>query len=294
MRHCWWAVGCLVLWQTVVLAQSPRPGQTAPAAPTGQPPQTQPIQIGTPQPAGKPVVAPAGPALDPQNNPLDRYLLQWEKEMMSVEALVASNISRTDVNLTFQKTDVYVGSAKYLKPNYAMLELGKKGSPDQFEKFVCSGQFLYQYLPDQKKIKALALPQPKPGAGVAEENNFLSFLFGMKAEEAKRRYELKLTKEDQYYVYIEVLPKLDQDKADFQRARLVLNKTTFMPRQLWFEEPNKDTHTWDIPAVETKVQLKKEEFLSPPTPPGWKIEEMPRNDLQSTQPRVIRGGGEKP
>ncbi len=321
MRHRWWAVGCLVLWQTVAAAQTSRPPQTPPAQPTGRPTQGTPVQLGAPQGAapapatgqpgtGQPIATtPAQPAtgqpatgqptnnqptppaqpLDPQNNPLDRYLLQWEKEMMGVESLVAPNMSRTEVNMTFQQTEVYQGSAKYLKPNFAMLEMQRKSKPEEFEKFVCSGQYLYQYLPAQKEIRAHPLPPPKAGQGVADDN-FLSFLFGMKAEEAKRRYDLKLAKEDQFYVYIDVTPRFDQDKADFQRARLVLNKTNFMPRQLWFEQPNKDTVTWDIPTVDTKAPLKKDEFTKPATPPGWTIKEMPRNDLKSPEGPVIRGG----
>ena len=39
-------------------------------------------------------------------------------------------------------------------------------------------------------------------------DNFLSFLFGMRAAEAKRRYDLKLEREDQHYYYIMVLPRL--------------------------------------------------------------------------------------
>ena len=285
MRMNWWAVGCLMAAQTVALAQAPRP--------QGQPPQTQPIQLGTPQTNGSPLPArptsnqaPTVPALDPQNNPLDKFLLQWEKEMTGVDSLVAS-MSRTEVNLTFQQTDVYVGNAKYLKPNLAMLELQKKGNAEQFEKFICTGEFLYQYVPSQKEIRAI--PMPKPKDGQVADNNFLTFLFGMKAAEAKRRYDLKLTKEDQYYVYIEVVPRFDADKADFMRARLVLNKSNFMPRQLWFEQPNKDTVTWDIPTVETKVALKKEEFVSPQTPQGWKFKQVPTNDLPGTPPAIVRG-----
>jgi TIGR03009 family protein len=211
--------------------------------------------------------------------------------MTAVESLVAPNMSRTEVNMTFQQTDVFQGTAKYLKPNLAMLELQKKGNPEQFEKFICTGDFLYQYVPSQKEIRAL--PMPKPKEGQVAENNFLTFLFGMKAEEAKRRYELKLNKEDQHYVYIDVAPKFDADKADFTRARLVLNKSNFMPRQLWFEQPNKDTVTWDIPSVETKVALKKEEFVSPTPPQGWKFKQVPAGDLQGTgtgsaAPTVIR------
>jgi TIGR03009 family protein len=280
MSHRWWAVGCLVLWQTVATAQAPRPAQNPP---TGQP--TQPAQLGTPQPGAQPTQPPL-PVLDPQNNRLDYYLLQWEKEMMGVESLVAPKLTRTEIDLVYQRSDVFEGNAKYLKPNYAMLEMKLAGKSDTFEKFICSGQTLFQYVPSKKEIQAHTLPQ-KPGGGPAAEDNFLTFLFGMKAAESKRRYNLTLANEDKHYVYIDIEPRSELDKADFQKARLVLNKSNFMPRQLWFEQPNKDTVTWDIPTVETKVALKKEEFTMPTPPPGWQMKQMPRLDLQS-QPRVIR------
>ena len=82
--------------------------------------------------------------------------------MKAVESLVAT-MSRTDVNMTFQQTNVFTGSAKYLKPNFAMMELQKKNQPEQFEKFVCNGQYVYQYMPEQKEIRAHVMPKPKDG-----------------------------------------------------------------------------------------------------------------------------------
>ena len=96
--------------------------------------------------------------------------------MKNVETLSAQ-LSRVEENKTFQTVDVFVGTARYMKPNLASLEMQKKDKPDQFEKFVCSGQMLYQYVPAQKEIRAHQLPAPKPGQ--VSEDNFLSFLFGM-------------------------------------------------------------------------------------------------------------------
>src|SRR5262249_37453647 len=155
---------------------------------------------------------PAPPVtLDPAHNRLDALLLRWEKEMTSVQTLAAQCV-RTDVDKTFQTTTVFEGTARYMKPNLALLYMEKKGNPQVFEKFICSGNVLYEFVPPQKLIRVHELPQPKAGQQ-AIEDNFLTFLFGLKPEEAKRRYELKLKKEDQWYIYIEILPKLPGDKA---------------------------------------------------------------------------------
>src|SRR5262249_8735920 len=182
MRYSWLALAGLLCWQAAAGAQ--QPPQNPPPPPPQQPP-------------------PAA-ALDPARNPLDRLLVQWEEKMKGVESLVAQ-CSRVEESKTFKTNDVFVGTAKYLKPNLAMLEMVKKDNPEQIDKLVINGQYVYQYLPQQKEVQPIALPAPKQGQ--VADDNFVSFLFGMRAEEAKRRYDLKLAKEDQYYFFIDILPR---------------------------------------------------------------------------------------
>jgi hypothetical protein len=114
----------------------------------------------------------------------------------------------------------------------------------------------------------------------------------MKAEEAKQRYDLKLVKEDQWWTYIEVIPKRPEDKVDFQRARLVFSTSTFLPRQVWLEQPNGNEVTWDLPKIAPNVQMNPTLFAPPTQPPaGWNMVKMPRADAvprQEAPPRVIR------
>jgi TIGR03009 family protein len=274
MRYSWLALGSLLLWQTAGWAQQ---SPTQPAK--TQPLQTQPVQVPQTPPAA--AALPPQPALDPAHNPLDAFLINWEASMKKVDSLLAENCSRTEDNKTFQVVKVYVGKAEYVKPNLAMLEMYQKNKPEEFEKFVLTGTTLYVYKPQQKEIQSQELP--------ASGDNFLSFLFGMKAEDAKRRYDLKLAKDDQWYVYIDIGPRLDQDKADFRRARMVLNKDNFMVRQLWFEQANSDTVTWDFPKITVGARLNPTDFAKPTPPQGWKLVPAPRQE----QP-VIRGQGGKP
>src|SRR5262249_51764619 len=151
-------------------------------------------------------------AAQPAADRLDHVLDRWEKEMQSVTTLSA-DLARKSVDKVWNNTEEFAGKAKYMKPNMAVLEMQKKGSPQVFEKYLCTGTFLYQWAPASKTINVFELPAPKPGQ--PQQNDFLSFFFGMKANEAKLRYDLKLVKEDQYYFYIDILPKLPVDKADF-------------------------------------------------------------------------------
>lgn len=249
------------------------------------------LLVGTALHAQQQPPAAAAPAIDPRN-PLDAHLLRWEEEMKKIESL-AAQCTRTTIDKTFNNTDIYEGTAKFLKPNMAMLELQKKGKAEVFEKYVATGTFLYEYVPANKIIRVHELPPPKQGQ--VSDESFLSFLFGMKAEECKRRYELKLAKEDQWYVYLEITPRFAADKADFQRARLVLTKANYLPRQLWFEQPNGNEVTWDIPKSVPGAQVNRLEFTAPNVPQGWQMVRVPKaTDAppapgnQNPPPRVIR------
>jgi TIGR03009 family protein len=249
------------------------------ALPAQQPPPTQP-------PTQPPAAAPAEPVLDPQRNRLDALLLRWEQEMQKVQTLSAQ-CTRTTLDKTYQNTEVFEGYTYYMRPNLALLDMKKKNNPQVYEKYLCTGTYLYEYAPQSKEIRVHELPAPKQGQ--VAEDNFLSFLFGMKAAEAKRRYDLKLYKEDQWYIYIEIFPRFSADKADFQKARLVLNNTSFLPRQLWFEQPNSNEITWDIPKVENGSPLKREHFAPPTNPPqGWTLKRVPKMTTTNAPPRVVR------
>src|SRR5262249_9758558 len=148
---------------------------------------------------------------------------------------------------------------------------------------------IYQFVPAEKVIRVYPAPKVGPHGGIAEDSS-IAFLFGMKATEAKERYSLSLFKEDKLYVYVDVVPKGDVDKADFQKARIVLYRDTFLPRQLWFEHPNAGEVIWDIPTVQGGVPLQKSTFAAPQTPAGWKMitGQAPAQRITNTQqPRVV-------
>jgi hypothetical protein len=99
-------------------------------------------------------------------------------------------------------------------------------------------------------IRIHQLPPPKPGQ--VADDNFLSFLFGMRAAEAKSRYQLTYVPpgpDDKWYYYIKIQPIHPADKHEFTEARLALNNKTFLPAQVWFQEPNGNEVTWDFTKV---------------------------------------------
>jgi TIGR03009 family protein len=211
---------------------------------------------------------------------IDQHLRAWEQQMRKIQTLKAV-LSRTDRDKVTQAATQYTGHAQYMKSgtgpsarNLALLEMKLAGKNDLAEKVICTGTFLYQFLPAQKEIRRYELPRRRPGQ--VADDNFLTFLFGMKADEARKRYELTLSKEDAWYIYIEVTPRLAADRATFTRARFVLNRYSYLPRRLWFEEGNGNEVTWDIPRVQTGVAVDRRVFEAPKPPRGWKLVTKPR------------------
>jgi TIGR03009 family protein len=219
---------------------------------------------------------PAKPPAAGDNKALDEHLSKWEAATKKVET-IGAQLTRIDKDPVFEHVQKFTGVAYYMKAgngptaqNLALLEMKVEGQKEPKEKFICTGTYIYQFLPEQKEIRYYQLPKPEPGQA-AEENNLLSLLFGMKADDVKRRYELKLSKEDTYYIYVDIAPRSAADRSDFQRAQLVLNKSNYLPRRLWFEHANRSTVMWDIPTLQPGMALDRRIFDAPQAPAGWKL-----------------------
>ena len=222
---------------------------------------------------------------------LDTLLQRWEQEMVRVQGL-AAELTVSTVDKTHGSTDVMVGTARYMKPNLVCLEMVNKKNPQVYKKFVCSGNFIYDFLPQNKVVRVYEQPPAKPDQVGVGDDNLVSFLFGTKAADIKSRYDLKFVKEDQWYYYVEVLPKLPADKQEFQRARLVFNISTMLPRQIWREHPNGNEETWDLPNTQVNPKMDRMLFAAPTNlPAGWNWEKVPRADAvprSDVPPRVVR------
>jgi TIGR03009 family protein len=227
--------------------------------------------------------------LDPAHNRLDAVLIEWEQHMKRVETLSAQ-CTRTTVDKVLKDTEVFEGTAQYIKPDLFTVEMKQKSKPERFEKWICTGTFLYEFLPQDKLLRVHELPRSK--SGQLPQDSFLPFLKGMKADEARARYDLTLKKEDQWWIYVQITPRFPEDKADFQSARLVLSSQTFLPRELRFTQPNGNEVIWDIPKIQSGVSLKRAEFTAPKAPLGWKTQMIPLQAAGSPRddvpPRVIR------
>lgn len=254
MRKWWWTLVMIGVSSPALMAQQP-------AAPPGGPTQSFP-----------PV------ALNPATNRLDAILLSWEQAMKPIQA-ASAQCTHTVVDKVLKDTEVYEGTAHFMKPDLAILDLKMKGRPQDVEHIICTGAFVYQFVPANQIIKVFDLK-----AGQSNQDNFIPLLQGMKAQDAKARYDLTLVKEDKLYIYIKIVPRLPEDKADFREARLVLWSQTLLPRELRFVAPNGNENIWDIPKIEANPRtLNRTVFTAPKLPAGWKWEKAPV--LQNPAPR---------
>jgi TIGR03009 family protein len=256
MRSLGWPLTGLLIASPALLAQQPPAGQTL---------QTPPLN----------------PAA---NDPLPGLLQQWEQRMKNIQGIEAS-IIRTETDDLTKSKEIYDGRARFLRPDRADLYLLKRTVPpqqpatsQQFERYVFTGNALYEFRPKQQ---LLVIHQFKraPGQQIMD-NNFLSLLFGMTAQEAQRRYSLRLAGTDKFYHYLEIKPLLPADQKDFTLARLVLWATgpsVMLPRQVTFMQTNGNPIEWEIPAININPKLGPTDFQRPPTPKGWqeKVEPAP-------------------
>jgi TIGR03009 family protein len=210
----------------------------------------------------------------------------------------------TRKDAVFQKPKEYTGVVLGMKPNYAIVRLDYTGDPkkEDYEAFICNGKAVYAYSGLERAITEYPLPDPAKNPGGATDNLMIDFLSGMKATDAKQRFELKLYNEDQHYVYLDIKPILGKDKQEFQQLRLALygpnTKFAYLPAQVYMVKPNGDTEMWkftgpqtNLPGIDAKVfeykpvpgfELRRAQ-PQPPAPPG-----------RPMQPPVLPGGNGLP
>ena len=219
---------------------------------------------------------------------VDTILQRWHEQMEKIQGLTCQ-FQKTDVDRVYQSSQTFDGTLRYMKPDWLMLEIRKKDRKEIDQKVVYDGQVLSVYYGDQKVIRRYPEPsQAYDKLKVELNGNFLgrimqaikSYLeahrllfFCNDVEEIKRRYRIEFRKEDEWYIYLLVVPRTDQNA--FARAQVVLHKSTFLPRQLWFEECNGNERTWDFFRLDPAARLNRADFTVT-LPPGWRTEGPPQ------------------
>ena len=181
----------------------------------------------TPAPVPAPAPAAAGT--------LDGHLAAWERAMGGTINF-RSDFETTRTEAVFGKARVYVGSVLCMKPNLARLRLSETANPANYEAYICNGRSVFAYDGNAKTLTEHTMDANAAAAG--GDNLMLDFLSGMKAEDARRRFDLTLAREDAHYVYLDIKPKMPRDRQEFEQVRFAIygpatKHLAYMPARCW-------------------------------------------------------------
>jgi len=264
MRSAGFILAALLIAASVGLAQPP----AVPGVPVGGQP-------------GQPIPPPPPPSVksDPK---LDAYLGEWEKKMASV-ANVRMEIALKQTDVVFKKDTNKTGVVLCMKPNYAILRLDNVADKIDYEAYICDSKSLYAYNGLQRSVTKIDIAKNQ-----SVDNLMMNFLSGMKAKEVKQRFDISLSKTDDYYIYLDIKPLRPSDQREFKQLRLALYgpgaataKVAYLPAKVYMVKPNDDTEMWtftnpqlDLPGVDAGAFK-----FSGEIPKGWKFQEAPQQPV---------------
>jgi TIGR03009 family protein len=225
-----------------------------------------------PAPAAPVMPAPVPPAPVPAARMIDpaveQHLAQWEKRTASVTNM-RTEVALTRTDAVFKTETNYTGVVLLMRPNFAVLRLDTVGDATKadYEAYICDGKALYAYSGERKTITEFALPPGWPLRSLSAAGNpVLDLLTNVKATDAAERFDVSLIKEDANYVYLDIKPRSNTDKAEFQQVRLALFKPgpavrfAYLPAKVYVLKPNGDSEQWkftnpqvNLPGVDEKA-----------------------------------------
>ena len=195
---------------------------------------------------------------------LDVLLRGWENETSGMRDIYCK-FQLENLEEVFDKRTIEYGEAWGVKPHYGRLDL--HDSQGNRQVFIATGKEVYHYDFQNKQIIIHKFPEGSEGQMMLPA---MTFVFGMSAEQAKRKYQLQLYGEDKTHFYLRATPRMRAEKQDFKFAKLVFNKTTHFPEQMLIVLPGSKQQRWIFTRVQKNVNLTRESLRPQPAPRGWK------------------------
>lgn len=232
-------------------AQQPRPRGNAGAAP-------QPARQERPEPQLN-----AAPVRPKPMDPVLRLLLDnWGESSAQIRELRGTH-QRQVFDHVFQVEKRSVGHFYYVAPDKGRIDLeptkpaanetskavNEKKVPyalaaDRAERWICTGKEVLTINDESREYEVFPLPPDLQGQNII--NGPLPFLFGLKAREAQQRFDMELLSNDKDTALILAQPLKPDDQANYSEARILLDKTTFLPKAVRLLDPsgNRETRYW--------------------------------------------------
>lgn len=273
------ALASSVFAQTAI----PTPGSAQPMGvqPGGIPVGRQPVQT-----------AP----LDPK---LVTHLQAWEVRMKAIGNVVCEAEKVSSDTILKRVTEKQVAKIYCMKPNYAFMRLDRAPDmppdPKDYQTWICDGKSIHQYSGKQSEYSEFKLG---PNGNI-QGNLLLEFISGaMTANDAVQRFDVKLLKEDTNYVFLEVKPRLQKDREDFEVMTLVFYSPNlpqthqhmrYLPALVKMtRNQNKEEEVWTFKQPQVNVQgLTPKNFEKQALPAGWRVAP-PQGTTTGNNPRVVR------
>jgi TIGR03009 family protein len=243
-----------------------------------------------------------------QQNLLDQILLKWEKQSDKVKTFKCS-FTRWEYDAAFgnpkesgQKSEGR-GQIKYTAPDcgeYIVESLQEfdaatgvtRPKTEGLDHWMCDGKAIFEFNADKKQLIERRLPPELHGKAISDGP--LPFIFGAKKEQLKRRYWMRdTTPKDQIgkTIWLEAIPKYQQDAANFQSATVILNDSDCMPDALRIFLPGGKSNTdYKFISCKTNDLTAVFDFIAPKISPlmyakGWRhVVEDEAKDSQATPP----------
>lgn len=224
-------------------------------------------------PAGRAVVQPAlpqRPAAEAMRIPkvspeMEAILEEWEEKSSKVKRL-EGEFERTTYDYVFEVEKVSTGKYCFQFPDKGSFHqtgtpvspksTGRKksattGKPFSLksgpnERWICDGLKIFKFDDDknennEKVYNEIDIPEEDRGQNI--RNAPLPFVFGMKAADAKQRYEFILDKKNtnDHQIRVKVRPLLPQDIANYKEAEVILDRATCLPSAVKLTDPTGNT-----------------------------------------------------
>ena len=205
------------------------------------------------------------PEIDKLDPKLEKILIEWEAHSSKIKSLNGTH-TRQEFIKAFGVEKVSEGEFFLETPDKGRIDMiakpvgkGEPGSKDGYtlekgssEKWICTGEEILSFNEDDKTYSREVLPASMRGKNIVHSP--LPFLFGMKAEEAKQRFNLRLGQfgkdKDLPWVVIYAVPRMDSDRQNYSEAAIKLDLKRYVPLAVRLVDPNGILTVYTFKTVE--------------------------------------------
>ena len=132
-------------------------------------------------------------------------------------------------------------------------------------------------------------PLEKDEQQKAIEEGPLPFLFNMRADDARKRYQMTLMSKDDKSYGVSIKPKLKEDKESFSLAFVNLDKNFLLPIRIVMQSPDgKSKKDFQLGPMTPTRQVNDKNFEGKPLGPPWKVIRNPAGEERPRGGNVAR------